>query len=376
MKKIILGAYTLFLIFITVFSYLFIDPNLIYLKQIFTGFAFTQRLMVTAIYFLVIVAFFAFYLIFLNFFRGKFFTFREFKFIIGITALILFFSYPATVSYDIFNYLATAKVLFLYHENPYLIMPIQFTGDPILLFMHAANKTALYGPFWILLTGIPYFLGFGNFLITLFSFKFFTTIFYLTTVVTLYRMSKNIYLTAFFALNPLVILEILVSGHNDIAMMFFALLSIYFLKERKLILFSVFILLSVLIKFATLFLLPVFAYVLFNYFRNKKINWEKIYYLSSLFMLFIFFLSPIREEIYPWYAIWFLVFVPLIQDRLIKYIYLTFSFSLLLRDLPFMLIGTYFGPTPMLKLAFTFVPVAAATIYIGFKYLWPKFQYR
>lgn len=376
MKKIILGAYTLFLILITIFSYLFIDPNLIYLKQIFTGFAFTQRLMVTAIYSLIILLFFAFYLVFLNLLRKKIFTSKEFKFIVGVTVLILLFSYPATVSYDIFNYIATAKVFFLYHENPYLIMPIQFTGDPLLLFTHAANKTALYGPFWILLTGIPYLLGFGNFLITLFSFKLFTAIFYLATIGILYKISKNIYFTAFFALNPLVILEVLVSGHNDIVMMFFALLSIYFLKERKLILFSVFILLSVLIKFVTLFLLPVFAYILFNYFRNKKIDWEKIYYLSSLFMLFIFFLSPIREEIYPWYAIWFLVFVPLIQNRLIKYIYLTFSFSLLLRDLPFMLIGTYYGSTPMLKLAFTFLPVSVAIIYVFLKFIWPKFQYR
>ena len=364
MKKIILGMYTLFLIFITIFTYVFIDPNLIYLKQVFTGLFMTQRLTITVIYSLIIAVFFVFYLVLLNFFRKKIFNSGEFKFIVGLTAIILFFSYPAMVSYDIFNYLATAKVLFLYHENPYLIMPIQFTGDPFLLFTHAANKTALYGPFWILLTGIPYFLGFGNFLITLFSFKFFTAIFYLATVGILYRMSKNIYFTAFFALNPLIILEVLVSGHNDIVMMFFALASLYYIKERKWLLSLLFIIFSVLIKYATLFLFPVFIYILFNYFRNKKIDWEKVYYLSSLFMLLVFFLSPIREEIYPWYSIWFLVFVPLVKNRLIKYIYLTFSFSLLLRDLPFMLIGTYFGPTPLIKFAVSFTFPLLTIIYL------------
>ncbi len=376
MKKIILGLYILFLFFVTVFSYAFIDPNLIYLKQIFTGFAFTQRLTVSVIYSLIILIFFVFYLVFLNYFKKKIFSLKEFKYIVGATVLVLFFSYPAMVSYDIFNYIATAKVLFLYHENPYIIMPIQFSGDPILLFMHAANKTALYGPFWILLTGIPYFLGFGNFLITLFSFKLFTALFYLASVVLLYRMTKNIYYTSFFALNPLVIMEILISGHNDIVMMFLALLSIYFLKEKKFILFILFILFSIFIKFSTLFLLPVLGYVIFNYLRRVKIDWEKIYYLCSIFMLLIFVLSPIREEIYPWYAIWFLIFVPLIQNRLIKYIYLAFSFGLLFRDLPFMLIGTYFGPTPMLKIFFTFVPVTLSAIYLILKFLWPKFQYR
>ena len=364
MKNVILGLYSLFLVFITIFSYLFVDPNLIYLKKIFTGFAFTQRPIVTIIYSLIIVIFFAFYLILLYYFKKKIFAFREFKLIVALTALILFFAYPAMVSYDIFNYLATAKVLFLYHENPYLVMPIQFTGDPMLLFMHAANKTALYGPIWILLTGIPYLSGFGNFLITLFSFKFFTTIFYFLTVVLLLRMSKNVFLTSLFALNPLIILEVVASGHNDIVMMFFALLSIYFLKERKIILFFTFIFFSILIKFATLFLLPIFAYVLFNYFRNKKIDWEKIYYLSSLLMLLVFFLSPIREEIYPWYAVWFLIFVPLIQNRLMRYIYLVFSFSLLFRDLPFMLLGTYFGPTPYIKFIVSFALPLLAIVYL------------
>ena len=376
MKNVILGLYSLFLVFITIFSYLFVDPNLIYLKKIFTGFAFTQRPIVTIIYSLIIVIFFAFYLILLYYFKKKIFAFREFKLIVALTALILFFAYPAMVSYDIFNYLATAKVLFLYHENPYLVMPIQFTGDPMLLFMHAANKTALYGPIWILLTGIPYLSGFGNFLITLFSFKFFTTIFYFLTVVLLLRMSKNVFLTSLFALNPLIILEVVASGHNDIVMMFFALLSIYFLKERKIILFFTFIFFSILIKFATLFLLPVFAYVFFNYFKNKKVDWEKVYYLSSLLMLLVFFLSPIREEIYPWYAVWFLIFVPLIKDRIMKYIYFAFSFSLLFRDLPFMLLGTYFGSTPIIKFIFTFLPVTVVIVFLLSEQLWQKYRYR
>ena len=242
-------------------------------------------------------------------------------------------------------------------------MPIHFTGDPILLFMHAANKTALYGPFWILLTGIPYFLGFGNFLVTLFTFKFFTLAFYLGTIIILHRLSKNIYLTAFFALNPLVILEILASGHNDIVMMFFALVALYFLKEKKWFWLILFLTFSILIKFATLFLLPVFAYVVFNYFKSRKVDWEKVYYLSSLLMFLIFLLSPIREEIYPWYAIWFLIFIPLIKNRLMKYVYLTFSFSLLLRDLPFMLLGTYFGPTPLIKSVVSFIFPLLTVIY-------------
>jgi hypothetical protein len=376
MKKIILVAYFIFLILVTAFSYLFVDANLIYLRTFYTGFALTQREVVTLVYALIILFAFIFYFVFLNNFRMGTFTIKEFKLILGGSVFIMLFSYPAMVSYDIFNYIATAKVAFLYHENPYLIMPIQFTGDPLLLFTHAANKTALYGPVWILLTGVPFLLSFGNFFLTLLSFKFLNIIFFLGTIFVIYRyFSKNLYQLAFFAFNPLVILEILLGSHNDIVMMFFAFVSIYFLRERKIVLSLIFIVLSILIKFSTIFLLPVFIVTLIYYFMNKKINWEKFYLFSSLLMLVIFLLSPLREEIYPWYAVWFLSFVPFIKIRLLKYIYLTFSFSLLLRDLPFMLLGTYSAPTPMIKIMFTFIPVLVVVSFIYVRKLWLEKRY-
>jgi hypothetical protein len=372
MNKLILGSYFAFLIIITIFSYIFIDPNLISFRSLFTGIAFSHRLFATLGYLSIILISFIFYLIFLHKFKKTYFGAREFRLILGGTVLILLFSYPAMVSYDIFNYIATAKVLFLYHENPYLIMPIQFLGDPLLLFTHAANKTALYGPVWIFLTGIPFLSGLGNFILTLFSFKIFNTAFYLATVCLIFRISRNHLKTALFAFNPLVLFEVLLGSHNDIVMMFLALVSIYFLREKRFLLSIIFLILSILIKFSTIFLLPVFVVAFIYYLRSKQINWDKFYITSSILMLIIFLLSPIREEIYPWYAVWFLIFLPLISNRFLKYIYLTFSFSLLLRDLPFMLMGTYFGPTPVSKILLTFFPVGLVTVYLLIKKLWLK----
>jgi hypothetical protein len=372
MKKLILGSYFAFLIIFTIFSYFFIDPNLIYLRPLFTGIAFSHRLFVALGYLSIILISFIFYFVFLYKFKKTDFGAREFKIILAGTAIILLFSYPAMVSYDIFNYIATGKVLFFYHENPYLIMPIQFINDPLLLFTHAANKTALYAPVWLLLTGIPYLSGLGDFILTLFSFKLFNTLFYLATILVIFRISKNYFQTAIFAFNPLVIFEVLSAGHNDIVMMFLALISILCLKEKKIIFSLIFLAFSVLIKFATIFLLPIFILAFVYYLHGKQINWNKFYLTSSIAMFAIFLLSPIREEIYPWYAVWFLIFVPLIQNKFLKYLYLMFSFSLLLRDLPFMFFGTYNYPTPVLKLTFTFVPVFITLAYLLFKKVWQK----
>src|SRR3990167_2891549 len=171
MKKLIIILYSAFLFSFTIFSYVFIDPNLSYLKDFYSGFALSNRLPTTFFYSLSVLIFFIFYGIFIYLGIKKKLNYKDVFTLIGVTAVILFFSYPAMLSYDIFNYIATSKVLFFYNENPYVVMPIEFLNEPFLSFTRATNKIALYGPVWIVLTGIPYFLGIGNFIVTLFSFK-------------------------------------------------------------------------------------------------------------------------------------------------------------------------------------------------------------
>lgn len=363
MKKILILGYLIHLLLFSIFSYFFIDPNLIYLKNIYTGFAFNYRNITTFIYVIFILSFFVFYFLFIKLTDKKLLGRKDLIILITVTIVSLFFSYPAIVSYDIFNYIATAKVSFYYLENPYLIMPIQFTNDPLLLFTQAANKTALYGPFWILLTSIPFILGFGQFLITLFNFKLFVLIFYLLTLYLIYKFSKNTKDLILFALNPLVVFESLVGGHNDIVMMFFILLSLYLFKNNKILFGIIFLLLSIFIKFATFFLIPVFIYLLIQNVKGRQINWDKVFFLASISMFIIFLLSSFREEIYPWYGIWFLVFIPFIKNSLLRGFYLSLSFGLLLRYIPYMYLGTYFGPTPILKIILMLIPVFLFLIY-------------
>ena len=372
MSKLILPFYFLILIVFSLFSYVFIDPNLVYLKDIYTGFAFQERTITSILYIaLILLLFFSYSQILKNI---RILNISNVKFLVGGTLGILIFSYPAFLSFDIFNYTTTAKTLFFYNENPYIVMPIEFTGDSLLLFTHAANKIALYGPSWIAITAVPFLFGFGDILLTVFSFKVFIGLFYLGTVYLLWKMTKNLFSVSLFALNPLVLIEILMSSHNDIVMMFFALFSFFLLSKKKLVLAFFFLLFSILIKYATLFLLPVFLYTAVKVIKKEKINWQKIFFLSFLSMFVIFLLSHFREEIYPWYAIWFLPFAVLILKRkIILYISLAFSFGLLFRYVPFMFYGTHFGITPIIKNLVTFAPPFLVLFYYFFKNkLWLK----
>lgn len=368
MKKFIIILYATFLSLFTVFSYAFVDPNLSYLKKIYSGFAFSNRLPTTIFYTSAIFIFFIFYGFFIYLGVKKKINLKEIFILLSVTVVGLFFSYPAMLSYDIFNYIATSKVLFFYHENPYIVMPIEFVDDPLLAFTRAANKTALYGPSWIVLSGIPYLLGFGNFIITLFSFKLFIVIFYFLTVFFVWKLSKNIIAVILFALNPLVIIETLVSGHNDIVMIFLVLFSFFLLNKKNIFLGVLFFVLSIFIKYATILLIPIFFYIVWKLIKNREIDWVKVYYFSSLLMLISFLLSPIREEIYPWYAIWFISFSFLVPNKkIILYVSIAFSFSLLLRNVPYMLTGTYIGQTPLMKEIISFTPPALVFLYHVFK---------
>ena len=167
-----------------------------------------------------------------------------------------------------------------------------------------------------------------------------------------------------FALNPLVVIETLLSAHNDIVMMFLVLLAFYFLHSKRVVLGVVFFTLSVLIKYATVFLVPVFFYILWQKQEGKKITWKNTTFLSMAAMSVVFLLSPLREEIYPWYFIWPFTFTVFhFKKKFFLYSMIAISFSLMLRYVPFMLLRTHFAPTPLIKLIVTFVPLAIVLLY-------------
>ncbi len=369
MKKKLLFFYIVFLLSILLFSYLFIDYNLPYFSFFYTGF-YTNFRQVTTLLFCLFLGIGQ--IVYIHFFRyfSRDNSKKKYLRIAFFTIVLLAFSYPAIVSYDIFNYIATAKITFFYHENPYIVMPNEFLGDPMLLFMHAPNKTALYGPIWILLTGIPYVIGNSYFILTLFLFKFIVILFLFLTLFVIYKLTEDIYPVLLFTFNPLVILETVISGHNDIVMMSLALSGFYLLKKNKVALGLLILLLSILIKYATLILLPIYVFYAYRKITKKEIHWHIVFSYCFSAMLFMFFISTFREEIYPWYAVWFFVFTVLTKNKMMLYFSFILSFSVLFRHVPYMYWGMYDQRTAIVKTIITFVPVSTYCFYAFFK----KFQ--
>lgn len=362
----LLIPYLLLLISLTVFSYGFVDLNFpLSVPAFLSGFVFYHHRITAVIYSLIVILFFIFYFQFLSLVKARKWLTKKIWQVIFLTTAILFFAFPA-FSYDVFNYMATARMTFLHHENPYLIMPLEIPNEPMLKFTHAANKTALYGPFWILLTALPHLIGLGNLIFTVFTFKLLVFSFYFGLIWLIWKLSnKNLYSLAFFALNPLVVIETLLGGHNDVVMMFFSLLAFYFLKQKRNFFASLSFFASVMIKFATIFLFPIFLYVLWQNWQKKVIEWPKIWSWSFLAMLLVFLLSPLREEIYSWYFIWPLTFASLMPLRqILLAVSSAFSIGLLFRFSPFLYTQSWRGITPLVKRIVTFTPPLITFFYL------------
>lgn len=359
----------LFLVFLglcaafALFSYGFVDPNFPYfhssqLAKALTYLVYQIPAVAAATYVVLLVGLFVAYKAVLTGAHDTTWDIAK-KYLI-VLGFILIVSYPS-LSYDIFNYIATAKVTFRYHENPYVVMPIEISNEPMLAYTRAANKLALYGPTWIVLTSFPHLLGQGNLLATIFSFKLFVAFFYAALICMIIRITKRWDQALFFALNPLVLVEVLVSGHNDVVMMTLAIAGLLlwhrydtFHKLAGIILFAA----SVLVKGATIVLLPLFFF--------PALKWERKVVLGYVLMFGVFLLSPLREEMYPWYAIWWLAFaafVPMKKSSFIHNFSFWMSLGLMLRYVPWIATRSYGVPIPMLRAIVTVVPAGLYVLY-------------
>jgi len=279
---------------------------------------------------------------------------------------ILVLSYPA-FSYDFFNYMFTAKTVLVYHKNPYLVIPQQFWAiDPWVNFMRWIHLPSAYTPLWIGLTLLPYLLGFGYFLLIMWNIKLLVAGFYLLTVWGLEKVlektnpqQKTLGL-AIFALNPLIIIESLVSGHNDIVMMALVAWSIYFFLEKKKWLSVLVWAFSVAAKLMTVFILPVFLLA-----SKKTVNWRV---WSLVAMMIGFTLVCLQREVLPWYWVWIMPFIALLpaKHQLTK-LAAAVSLGLLLRYAPYLYYGHWDNPVPLMKIYLTWIPIIFCIIYLIIK---------
>ncbi len=270
-------------------------------------------------------------------------------------ALILLLSHNA-LSHDIFNYIFNARMVVKYAMNPHIHTALEFPSDDWTRFMHNTHTPAPYGYGWTLLSLTPIVLGSGKFLVTYVLMK----VWIIVGFVLLWFAMKRLALMAnlqkvyentkwFLFLNPLVLIETFSNAHNDAWMMapaVFALSLMFSKKKRSWIAYgyaAVSMIFSISIKFASIVLLPIFLILALRSIKKHLFfNFVDSYWaeLSSI-ALFLPLLTSRSQQFHPWYLIWSLTFIPFIKMDWMRWLFVAFSVSSLVRYVPYIRVGDY-----------------------------------
>lgn len=382
-KSLRLG-YLITIVALFLYSFTQVDLNLTLsqaswwqtVQKFFQHVGYFNRPLSSALYVILVLLLFFFYVVFIKFAQKNKISTKNLWVLILVMTGILTFSYNA-FSYDLFNYIFDAKIITFYHQNPYMHKALDYMGDPMLSFMRWTHRTYPYGPIWLLLTAPLSFFGFNFFLPTFLLFKIFNSLYFLGTVYFISKILKKVSPglenlgVVLFALNPLVIIESIVSSHNDTSMMFFSVLSVYLLIDNKKLKSLLSLVFSIGIKFATVFLVPVYLYYLIKQ-KSENLSLDKFLNFTFFAMFISVILATIRTTFQPWYLLYIIPFASLIPQR--KYAVgasLILPFFALFQYVPFLYRGDWNSPVPEILM---WITILGTIFYIVYTLFSTKFK--
>jgi len=194
-----------------------------------------------------------------------------------VSGATLALTYPTT-AIDMLIYAVRTRGWALYGLNPLATAPQDLPGDPWTgLAAEWADAPSPYGPVWEGPSLLAFHLVAGDFLAHLFAIKLLAILAYLGCGILVGLILRRIKPewalvgVAAFAWNPLALLEGVANAHNDILMVFFLLLAIYFAVSGRRWLVIPALTLSVLTKFVTVMVFPFFLL----YLVRQESNWRR-----------------------------------------------------------------------------------------------------
>ena len=276
-----------FKIIFIILSLLFAMPSIIYLIQNKTVINFNtyynffintniNKIFSTIIYLIIFIAMMITYFYIIK----KQEIFKDIKEVlkyITIISIIFVIILPWTSS-DIFYYMGVGELDSVYKQNPYYVTIKQYYNDNFekindtILEKSASNvwadTTVVYGSIAQIIFKICSFISMKNVDICLFAFKLLNLIVHIANCYLIYKISKRVLFVKIYGLNPFILFEFIANVHNDIFLIFFIILSIYYITQKRNIYLSIlFLAMATGIKYFTILLLPI---VILYYFKEEK----------------------------------------------------------------------------------------------------------
>lgn len=183
------------------------------------------------------------------------------------------------MSSDVFYYLGVGRLESEYNQNPYYTTIKQFVDennhelnkDTVLAqgYINYWSDTAVvYGPIWqIICKGIGA-LSFGNIDIGLLVFKLVNATVHIMNCYLIYKITGKKVFALIYGLNPFILIEGIMCVHNDMFVLLFTFIALYFMiKKKKLAISMIFLAFATAVKYVSILLLP---FMIIYYFRKEK----------------------------------------------------------------------------------------------------------
>lgn len=196
----------------------------------------------------------------------------KFAILFLVTTLL---SFPA-LSTDVFDYIATNRVLFVHQANPWLHPPQDFPQDEFIYLGSWKFRASVYGPVQFLTSSLVYLLAGSNIILNIIAFKVINVIFTVAVIILVKKLleekasSRLVFGLAVFAWNPLLHIEIIGNAHNDIIMTFFSVLGLYLVLKKRESWGAFALAAAVLAKIAAALFVPIIAFWLIGKGQKRK----------------------------------------------------------------------------------------------------------
>jgi hypothetical protein len=225
----------------------------------------------------------------------------------------LLFVYPLG-STDIFDYIVHGRMVGLYGANPFVQTGYDFPRDLFFPYMGWPGAPSAYGPVWEIMAGVTARLVGNGIVANVLAFKALSGAFLfgsLGMVAAILRRLQR--LTAdggraaagqgaamlsgasesvlagvlLVAWNPIILYETLVNGHNDMVMVFWTLVAVWTLLNRRYTLTVLALLMGVLVKFMPALLLPAVGLIALRELPNtrSRLRWVLLTTLAGMALL-------------------------------------------------------------------------------------------
>ncbi len=185
-----------------------------------------------------------------------------------LCSIILIGLYPIS-ALDVVLYVVRARLWALYGGSPMLALPADFPQDPYIRFGgEYIKQVSPYGPVWELIAQIPIRLGILDIGGGVIAMKMISLISYISIAVLIGWQARqdtsqpevsNLTAMTFFVLNPMVLMEAIGNGHNDMVMLALMTLGLIFWQRGRWAWATLALTLAALLKITGLILMPLFG---------------------------------------------------------------------------------------------------------------------